>query len=88
LLPGYGKQPVAEVLQHLAATGWNGHVVAEVNTRKAKSETERLALLVETLEFARLHLTVPPSTATRDIDALDSLDSLDELPISKLTPEA
>lgn len=56
LLPGYGKQPVAEVLQHLAAQDWDGHVVAEVNTRKAKTEDERLALLVETLEFARLHL--------------------------------
>lgn len=56
LLPGYGKQPVAEVLQHLAATGWDGHVVAEVNTRKAKSEPERLAMLQETLDFARLHL--------------------------------
>ena len=56
LLPGYGKQPVAEVLQHLAAKDWDGHVVAEVNTRKAKTEEERLALLVETLEFARLHL--------------------------------
>lgn len=56
LLPGYGKQPVAEVLQHLAARNWDGHVVAEVNTRKAKTEDERLALLVETLEFARQHL--------------------------------
>jgi hypothetical protein len=82
LLPGYGKQPVAEVLQHLAATGWNGHVVAEVNTRKAKSETERLALLVETLDFARLHLSVPPPTATPQVN------SLDELPWVDLTPEA
>jgi sugar phosphate isomerase/epimerase len=56
LLPGYGKQPVAEVLQHLAANDWKGHVVAEVNTRKAKTEAERLAMLVETLDFARTHL--------------------------------
>lgn len=56
LLPGYGKQPVAEVLQHLAASNWSGHVVAEVNTRKAKTEEDRLAMLVETLEFARLHV--------------------------------
>lgn len=56
LLPGHGKQPVAEVLQHLAAKDWDGHVVAEINTRKAKTEPERLALLVETLEFARTHL--------------------------------
>ncbi len=56
LLPGRGKQPVAEVLQHLAATNWDGHVVAEVNTRKAKTEQERLDLLTETLNFARLNL--------------------------------
>jgi sugar phosphate isomerase/epimerase len=56
LIPGRGLQPVAEVLQHLAGSGWSGHVVAEVNTRKAKNEEERLALLSETLEFARTHL--------------------------------
>lgn len=56
LLPGYGKQPVAEVLQYLATQNWNGHVVAEVNTRKAKTETERLDMLKETLAFARTHL--------------------------------
>lgn len=56
LLPGYGKQPVAEVLNYLVQTDWSGHVVAEVNTRKAKNDEERLALLVETLDFARLHL--------------------------------
>ncbi|RFA22695.1 sugar phosphate isomerase/epimerase family protein [Subtercola boreus] len=53
LLPGYGGQPVREVLAHLSATGWNGNVVAEVNTRKAKTEEERLRLLRETLAFGR-----------------------------------
>lgn len=55
LLPGQGGQPVAEVLQHLTATGWHGNVVAEVNTRKAKTEAERVDLLQQTLDFARLH---------------------------------
>ncbi len=55
LLPGQGGQPVAEVLQHLTATNWKGSIVAEVNTRKAKSEAERVALLEQTLDFARLH---------------------------------
>jgi sugar phosphate isomerase/epimerase len=32
LLPGHGSQPVSEVLQMLASTGWNGHIVAEINT--------------------------------------------------------
>lgn len=58
LLPGHGNEPVAEVLDYLAAQGWNGSVVAEVNTRKAKTEQERLELLQETLAFAqdRLHV--------------------------------
>ena len=53
LLPGYGSQPVAEVLAFLAQTDWSGHVVAEVNTRKARTEEERLRLLKETLAFGR-----------------------------------
>lgn len=53
LLPGYGGQPVHEVLKYLTATGWSGNVVAEVNTRKAKTEDERLHLLRETLAFGR-----------------------------------
>jgi sugar phosphate isomerase/epimerase len=55
LLPGHGREPVAEVLQGLAARGWEGSVVAEVNTRKARSEPERLEFLREALEFARTH---------------------------------
>ncbi len=38
LLPGRGTQPVAETLRWLAEQGWQGGVVAEVNTRKAKTE--------------------------------------------------
>lgn len=63
LLPGQGGQPVAEVLQHLTATGWKGNVVAEVNTRKAKSEAERIDLLRQTLDFARLHTTAQLAVA-------------------------
>lgn len=55
LVPGRGTQPVAEVLRLLAGTGWSGSVVAEINTRKARSRQERLALLQETLAFAREH---------------------------------
>jgi sugar phosphate isomerase/epimerase len=55
LLPGYGREPVADVLEALTARSWAGSIVAEVNTRKAKSERERLELLRETLEFARRH---------------------------------
>ena len=55
LLPGRGSQPVAEVIRGLARAQWDGSIVAEVNTRKARSEQERLELLMETLAFARLH---------------------------------
>ena len=56
LLPGHGSQPVAEVLEYLVAQDWDGSVVAEVNTRKAKTEEGRLVLLRETLAFAQTHL--------------------------------
>jgi len=52
LLPGHGQEPVAEVLRYLAAERWDGSVIAEVNTRKAKSEQERLEMLMEALDFA------------------------------------
>ena len=56
LIPGHGNEPVAEVLQMLAAKQWTGQVIAEIKTRHARSERDRLRLLVETLEFAREHL--------------------------------
>lgn len=56
LLPGHGNEPVAEVLQMLAAKGWDGQVVAEIKTRQARSERDRLRLLREALHFAREHL--------------------------------
>lgn len=63
LLPGHGNQPVAEVLQLIAGRNWSGNVIAEVNTRKARTESERDAMLRETLEFARLNTTVRVSGA-------------------------
>lgn len=56
LLPGHGTQPVARVLEVLAAGGWSGSIIAEVNIRKAKSDIERHLALHETLDFARSHL--------------------------------
>jgi sugar phosphate isomerase/epimerase len=56
LVPGHGHQRCAESLQHLAESGWDGMVVAEVSTRKAKGAGEREQLLGETLDFARRHL--------------------------------
>jgi sugar phosphate isomerase/epimerase len=57
LVPGRGKQPCAELLRGLTATGYQGLVVAEVNTRRAPSHDVRLADLAETLAFARNHLS-------------------------------
>ncbi len=74
LLPGRGSEPVAEVLGMLAKARWDGQVVAEVNTRKCKTEEERLALLVETLAFARLHtLQARPRRFPRSRRALEAL---------------
>ncbi|MBB1242165.1 sugar phosphate isomerase/epimerase [Streptomyces durbertensis] len=57
LVPGRGGQPCAEVLERLAASGFDGHVVVEVNTRRAMSSQEREADLAEALAFTRLHLS-------------------------------
>ncbi|CAN5157489.1 sugar phosphate isomerase/epimerase [soil metagenome] len=58
LVPGRGAQPVAEVLQYLGQRGWNGSLVAEVATRAAGGDTERLAMLTETVRFARAEVAV------------------------------
>lgn len=57
LVPGRGRQPCAELLRGVAATGYQGVVVAEVNTRRATTREERIADLAETLAFARDHLS-------------------------------
>lgn len=61
LVPGRGRQPCAELLRGLSATGYQGIIVAEVNTRRAASRVERVADLEETLAFAREHLAAVPT---------------------------
>lgn len=56
LAPGRGSQPVAEVLARLVEQGWSGSVVAEVTTRKLRTEAARLELLTETVAFAKRHV--------------------------------
>jgi sugar phosphate isomerase/epimerase len=56
LVPGRGTQPVGEALTHLRESAWDGAVVVEVSTRKAKGAGEREEWLGETLAFARRHL--------------------------------
>jgi sugar phosphate isomerase/epimerase len=56
LVPGRGTQPCAEVLERLAARGFTGSVVLEVNTRRIATREQREADLAEALAFARLYL--------------------------------
>jgi sugar phosphate isomerase/epimerase len=59
LVPGRGTQPCAELLEGLAADGFDGLVVVEVNTRKSLDRFEREADLAEALAFTRLNLAAP-----------------------------
>ncbi|MFV2197129.1 sugar phosphate isomerase/epimerase family protein [Nocardiopsis sp. LOL_012] len=59
LIPGRGRQPVAELLEHLAATGYDGQLVLEVSTRKAPDRRTRMRELAEALAFTRLHFAGP-----------------------------
>jgi sugar phosphate isomerase/epimerase len=59
LVPGRGTQPCAPLLRKLAADGYSGTVVLEVNPRKAATRDDRLADLAEALDFTRRHLASP-----------------------------
>ena len=59
LIPGRGVQPVAEMLEHLAATDFDGHLVLEVNTRRSGSRSAREADLMEGLAYIRLNFAAP-----------------------------
>jgi sugar phosphate isomerase/epimerase len=61
LVPGRGTQPCAELLEHLATTDYAGHVVLEVNTRRAANREEREQDLAEALAFTRLNLATRSS---------------------------
>jgi sugar phosphate isomerase/epimerase len=60
LVPGRGTQPVAELLEHLAGVDFRGHIVMEINTRKAANREARELDLVESLAFARLNFAAAP----------------------------
>jgi sugar phosphate isomerase/epimerase len=60
LVPGRGHQPVAELLEHLAGVGFDGHIVVEINTRKAGNREARELDLVESLAFTRLNFAPAP----------------------------
>jgi sugar phosphate isomerase/epimerase len=56
LVPGRGNQPCAEVCERLVSANFGGVVVLEVSTRRARTRHDRVAMLAESLLFARLHL--------------------------------
>jgi sugar phosphate isomerase/epimerase len=56
LVPGRGGQPCDRLCEMVAANGFTGQVVLEVNTRSAQGLAERARDLAEALLFARLHL--------------------------------
>jgi sugar phosphate isomerase/epimerase len=60
LVPGRGTQPVAALLEHLASVEFAGHVVVEINTRKASNREARELDLVEALAFTRLNFAAAP----------------------------
>ncbi|TQN33135.1 sugar phosphate isomerase/epimerase [Haloactinospora alba] len=67
LIPGRGTQPCADLLEHLATSGYAGQVVLEVSTRKSANRQAREWELAEALAFTRLHLAgargaTPPRT--------------------------
>jgi sugar phosphate isomerase/epimerase len=61
LVPGRGTQPCAPLLEKLAADGYPGMVVLEVNTRRATTREARISDLTEALDFARRHLAATPA---------------------------
>jgi sugar phosphate isomerase/epimerase len=59
LVPGRGTQPCVQLLERLAARGFDGTVVVEINTRRAETRAQREADLAEALAFTRLNLAAP-----------------------------
>lgn len=64
LVPGRGTVGADAFLRHLAAVGFDGEVVLEINTRRCRTVAEREADLRESLEFAVEHLTAVPASGT------------------------
>jgi len=58
LVPGRGSMGAAAFLRHIAAAGFAGEIVLEINTRRCNTREERIADLRESLAFAREHFAV------------------------------
>jgi len=62
LVPGRGSQPCDVLLERLARDAWEGTIVLEVTTRRAKNRQERETDLAEALAYTRLHLAAALSS--------------------------
>jgi len=62
LVPGRGSQPCDTLLERLARDAWEGSIVLEVTTRKAKNRLERENDLAEALAYTRLHMAAALSS--------------------------
>jgi sugar phosphate isomerase/epimerase len=78
LVPGRGAQPCGQVLGMLAESGWEGTVVVEVNTRRARARYEREADLAESLAFARLHFAAVEQNPRPVLPARFTVDTAGE----------
>lgn len=56
LVPGRGTQPCGTLCERLAADGFTGQIVLELNTQRAASPAARARDIAEALLFTRLHL--------------------------------
>jgi sugar phosphate isomerase/epimerase len=63
LVPGRGTQPVAELLEHLATVDFGGHIVVEINTRRAGNREARELDLLEALAFTRFNFASAPEAS-------------------------
>jgi sugar phosphate isomerase/epimerase len=58
LVPGRGTMDASGFLTHVADSGFAGHIVVEINTRRCDTRAEREDDLRESLHFARAHFAV------------------------------
>ena len=68
LVPGRGTMGADRFLRHIAAAGFDGEIVLEINTRKAAPGPTREAELREALDFAREHFVVDSAASVSPVD--------------------
>ena len=65
LLPGEGDQDAWAVVRELGRRGFEGHIVLEASTRRARTGGERAELLRSALENTRENLRLGAGKAVR-----------------------